>query len=338
MFAFIQLLKMSLTILKAGILDTIQDLGRMGYQHLGINPTGAMDKYAASISNAIVGNSLNEAVLEIHFPAATILFETATMIAISGANFSATINKEPIPINTQVFVNKNTVLQFNSAQNNSIVYLAVKGGFKIDTWKNSCSTNLLAQVGGYNGRKLLKNDTLEFKTEPSFKNISGDYKIAPWKVNENWDADFKNELLVLPGNEWDWLSKEEQQKFLTSKFSIGTNSNRMGFQLKGPTLHSHTQSELISSAVCFGTIQLLPDEQLIILMADHQTTGGYPRIGNIISAHLSALAQMKPPDHLFFSLTDHSVAENLFLKQQQHLRQLQISCTLKLENFMLENN
>jgi len=111
----------------------------------------------------------------------------------------------------------------------------------------------------------------------------------------------------------------------------------MGYRLASEPLHSATKTELVSSAVNFGTIQLLPDGQLIILMADHQTTGGYPRLGNIISAQLAMLAQMKAGDKIQFKFTDHQAAENLILKQQQHLTQLEIACKLRLENYIHEN-
>ena len=141
----------------------------------------------------------------------------------------------------------------------------------------------------------------------------------------------------MQGSEWDWLDKASQEKFLKNPFFISPNSDRMGYRLASEPLHSATKTELVSSAVNFGTIQLLPDGQLIILMADHQTTGGYPRLGNIISAQLSTLAQMKAGDKIQFKFTDHQVAENLILKQQQHLMQLEIACKLRLENYIHEN-
>jgi antagonist of KipI len=112
----------------------------------------------------------------------------------------------------------------------------------------------------------------------------------------------------------------------------------MGYRLTGEPLKPINKTELVSSAVCFGTIQLLPDGQLIILMADHQTMGGYPRIGNIITAHLHRLAQMKTGEQVHFKITSQVIAENLLLKQQLHLHQLKIACKLKLEQFIHENN
>jgi len=330
---------MSLKIVKAGMLDSIQDMGRFGYQQVGINPTGVMDKFATAIANILVGNNYNEPVIEIHFPAATIFFEQATIIALSGADFNARINETQIPTNHPVIVNKNTTLQFHSLKNKSRCYLAIKGGMKLSKWLNSYSTNLVAEAGGFSGRRLLKDDILELNNGTNTYNLkdTDDFKILPWSANEDFGMHYNEEFLVMQGSEWDWLDNPSQEKFLKNPFFISHNSDRMGYRLASEPLHSATKTELVSSAVNFGTIQLLPDGQLIILMADHQTTGGYPRLGNIISAQLPILAQMKAGDKIQFKFTDHQAAENLILKQQQHLTQLEIACKLRLENYIHEN-
>jgi antagonist of KipI len=331
---------MSLRILKAGILDTIQDMGRYRFQHLGINPTGAMDKYAATIANILVGNQPCEAVVEMHFPASVFLFDQPAIIALAGADFTATINGEFIPVYQPVIINKSSVLQFHFIKNKARCYLAIKGGFKITDWLNSKSTNLKAEAGGMLGRKFLKDDVIELNSKYDFSNVleENDFKILPWKANESWNEIQNEEISILPGPEWNWLDTGSQQKFLSAAFYITSNSDRMGYRLNGQALHSIKKEELISSAVCFGTIQLLPDGQLIILMADNQTTGGYPRVGTVISTHLSLLAQMKPGEKLNFSFSNQTKAESLILKQQLHLLQLQNACTFRLENFIHENN
>jgi antagonist of KipI len=324
---------MSLKILKAGMLDTIQDLGRFGYQQFGINPTGAMDRYAAIIANILVGNKQNEPLIEMHYPAPSIFFEEATLVAISGADFDANINGRPVPADRPVIINQGRTLQFRSLKNKSHCYLAVRGGLKIMPWLNSYSTNIKAEAGGYAGRKLLKDDLLGLNEESSYE-LPGDddLMILPWKANEEYGLGPEEEILLIKSNEWDWLDKGSQEKFLKNPFYISPNSDRMGYRLASEPLCAAVKTELISSAVNFGTIQLLPDGQLIILMADHQTTGGYPRLGNIISTHLPKLAQMKGGEEIRFKFTDHDTAESLIIKQNQHLLQLEIACKLKLEN------
>ncbi|HEY5970330.1 MAG TPA: biotin-dependent carboxyltransferase family protein, partial [Chitinophagaceae bacterium] len=255
-------------ILKAGMLDSIQDSGRLGYQQFGINPGGAMDKYAAAIANILVGNKTDEAVIEMHFPAPAIFFDETAMIALSGADFSANINGTPIPLNHAVIIKKNTTIQFLTPKNKSRCYLAVKGGVSISKWLNSYSTNLVAEAGGFSGRKLLKDDILELNNTNTFElQDTDDLKILPWGANEDFGSQYKDEFLVMPGSEWDWLDKSSQEKFLKNPFFISHNSDRMGYRLASEPLHSATKTELVSSAVNFGTIQLLPDGQLIILMA-----------------------------------------------------------------------
>jgi antagonist of KipI len=135
----------------------------------------------------------------------------------------------------------------------------------------------------------------------------------------------------LPGNEWDRLTAESKEKFLHQSFAISNQSDRMGYRLTGDQLSMQTNDEMISSAVSFGTVQLLPDGQLTVLMADHQTSGGYPRIAHIISAHHSRLAQMRPGHTMRFAFTDLPAAHELYLKQQKHVLQLEYACKFKLE-------
>ena len=216
---------MSLKIVKAGMLDSIQDLGRFGYQQVGINPTGAIDKYSAAIANILVGNDQNEAVIEMHFPAAAIFFEQAAIIALSGADFSASINGKSIPVNHAVIVDRNTNLQFHSPKNKSHCYLAIKGGMKLSKWLDSYSTNLKAEAGGFSGRKLIKDDIIDLNEEFSLlfdENEPTDigFKVLPWQAIENFGLEDNKQLLALAGAEWNWLDKNSQEKFLKNPFFL----------------------------------------------------------------------------------------------------------------------
>jgi antagonist of KipI len=323
---------MSLQIIKAGILDTIQDGGRHGYQHLGINPTGAMDQYAMQVANALVGNRPDEAVIEMHFPASAFLFGYPALIALSGADFSATINGDAIPPLHPIWVNKNDVLQFHRPAQGARSYLAIAGGMHIKKWLGSQSTHLKAKTGGYNGRNLHKGDEILFRQSFPATPAQSEFVVLPWKADMKWIEDTK-ELLVLPGNEWDRLSTESKENFMMTSFVITQQSDRMGYRLNNIPLPVMTNEEVVSSAVSFGTVQLLPDGKLIILVADHQTTGGYPRVAHVISAHKSRLAQLKAGDKLHFRFTDQQTAEELWIKQQQHLLQLQNACTFRLNEY-----
>jgi len=328
---------MSLRIIKTGVLDTIQDLGRFGFQHLGINPGGAMDSFAAQSVNILVGNNSNEPVIELHFPASIFLFEQEAMIAITGADFSATINGESIPLWQPIIVAKNSLLQFQKWKQGARCYLAVREKLNIKRWLNSYSTNIKATSGGFNGRALQKDDVINFKEKNEYKFFlqDNDLIILPWKADILWNTTPIDRIAVIPGNEWDRLTDESKAIFPKKPFIIDSLADRMGYRLQG-ILKTKKNGELISSVVSFGTIQLLPGGEMIILMADHQTIGGYPRIAHVVSAHLPMLAQKQPGDKIYFRLTDQQHAEELLLQQQQHLLQLQNACIFKLEEFLSE--
>jgi antagonist of KipI len=330
---------MSLRIIKAGVFDTIQDLGRYGFQHLGINPGGVMDHFAAQAANMLVGNNTDEPVIELHFPASIFLFECETLIAIGGADFSASINGEEISLWQPIIVGKNSVLQFQKWKQGARCYLAAREKLNIQKWLNSYSTNTKAASGGFNGRTLQKDDVISFKEKNEYKIFlrDNDLIILHWKADILWNTTPIDRIAVVGGNEWDWLTEESKNKFSKESFIIGSLADRMGYRLQG-TLKAKENGELVSSVVSFGTIQLLPNGELIILMADHQTTGGYPRIAHIASAHLPLLAQKQPGDKIYFRLTDQDHTENLFLQQHQHLLQLQNACKFRLEEFFNTSN
>ncbi|MEO6328907.1 MAG: biotin-dependent carboxyltransferase family protein [Ginsengibacter sp.] len=325
---------MSLQIIKSGLSDTLQDQGRYGYQHLGINPGGAMDRYSARLANALLGKDINSPVIEIHFPSPVILFNKESIICITGADFSPTINQKKIRINQLTAINEKSVLQFEKNLSGARCYLACLHDPDIDKWLNSYSTNLIAAAGGFNGRALKKGDILNFKNTFEYKYLQHekDFSVLPWKAIPSIKS--TKEIRFIKGNEWDWLTGDSINIFEEKSYMILNNSNRMGYRLKGNSLKVNEEVQLISSGVTFGTIQLLPDGQLIVLMADHQTTGGYPRIGHVISADLPSLAQRNPGDEIKFSAVEHVVAEQELIEQHMHLLQLQTASKFKLEKLL----
>lgn len=323
---------MSLSIIKPGLLDSIQDLGRYGYSSWGINPGGVMDSYAARVANMLVGNDPGEAVMEIHFPAAQILFEQNALISITGADFTATLNEdEKIGTWRPIVVRRNTLLHFPKWESGSRCYLAVHGGFCVPQWLNSYSTNLKAAAGGYHGRKLEKGDEVPFKENSIYfaglLKETREYQPLNWRVDTRRAYDQPHEILFTTGHEWCQLTTASQRDMLAGQFIIHPFSDRMGYQLRGVPLKRQDQTELLSTGVNFGTIQLLPDGQLILLMADHQTTGGYPRIGHVISSQLPKLAQLRPSDTIQFRMVDMPTAEELLFSQEHELSIIQRACS-----------
>jgi antagonist of KipI len=321
---------MAFSIIKPGLLDTIQDMGRSGFGNWGVSPGGAMDSYAAQVANLLVGNDKVEAVIEIHFPGPQILFEQNTLIAITGADFSPRINDQSIPRWQPVVVRKNTVLHFPSLVQGSRCYLSVHGGYCLKKWLNSYSTHLKAGAGGWGGMPLKKGDELPFNENTIYfaglLKEESNFEVLPWRVNTDKIYQYPHEIGFIPGHEWDLLSAASREAFLENCYLVHPSSDRMGYQLKGNPLALENPIELVSSAVSFGTVQLLPDGQPIVLMADHQTTGGYPRIAHVVTGHLPKLAQLRPSDSIQFQLMDMSMAERLLVARQKELHILQRSC------------
>ena len=295
---------MSFVVLKPGLLSSIQDLGRTGHRSLGINPTGAMDSTSIVLINTLLGNNENEAVLEMHFPAGEYIFETDCSFAIGGADFAPMLNNDAIDNWCTITAARGDALKFKEPRSGNRSYLAIAGGFAVPEWLGSKSTNLVATVGGFEGRALKAGDRIPLATP----RIVNRRTLGPSLIPKY--SRFPT-VRVIAGGEFDLLTATSERSFLQQGFTVTTDSNRMGYRLKGEPLYPLDEKEMVSAAVTFGTIQLLPDGQLIVLMADHQTAGGYPRLANVISADLPLLAQLGSGDGVSFHLVSTEEAERL---------------------------
>jgi antagonist of KipI len=317
---------MSLLILRSGILSTVQDLGRNGFRRFGINPNGAMDKTAVRLINILLGNDETEAVLEMHFPAPKILFKQSAIMSLAGGDFGAKINGEEIENWRCVAVKKGNILSFEQKKCGNRSYLSVKGGFQIKKWLGSASTNLKAGIGGFSGKNLQKNDRLFFKQKTSNEFQKTDYRISKSIIPIYSSLP---QVRVVAGMELSKLTTESRKNFLSRNFAVRNESDRMGFRLHGESLYLRERLEMLSSAVNFGTIQLLPDGQMVILMADHQTTGGYPRLAHITEVDLPLVAQLSSNDQVSFELITIAAAEDLILQREKDLGLLRSACNFK---------
>lgn len=306
---------MNLLIVKPGILTTIHDLGRPGYARLGINPGGAMDRTATRLINILLGNDESEGVLEMHFPAAEIKFETDTIFAIGGGDFSAALDGETIGSWRLVFAPAGSVLSFSQRCAGSRVYLSVKGGFKVEKWLGSRSTNAAVGIGGFEGRRLKKDDRI-FLNAANHGKTSKEAFVSPSLIPRY--GRFPT-VRITAGAEFENLTALSQETFLNENFVVSSESNRMGYRLSGAPIYPMDEFELVSSAVNFGTIQLLPDGQLIVLMADHQTTGGYPRLAHVAAVDLPLLAQLGANDKVAFHLVTVAEAEDLAFRFERDI-------------------
>jgi antagonist of KipI len=310
---------MGVTVIKSGLLTTVQDLGRYGYQRAGIIVSGAMDSLSFRLANLLVGNDVFAAGLEVTLVGPTLRFEVDSMIAICGGNFSPTINKEEILLNKPIYVKKGDHLEFGPPKYGSRCYIAFKGGIQIEQVLGSRSTCLPANFGGLNGRALRTGDELpliELSYNYSFK--------TNWNLSCYFDSILFNTkpIRVLKGRQYHLFDDESLSLFHSASFSLTKDINRMGYRMDGPSLYLINQQELLTEGVAFGTIQVPANGKPIILMADRQTTGGYPKIAQVISADLPRLAQLKPEDSIHFVEVSIFEAQKLALDLENELKAL----------------
>ena len=316
---------MSLIIKKPGVLTSVQDLGRVGFRSLGINPNGVMDVAAARLVNIVLGNHDATAVLEFHFPGPEIEFDSDTTIAIGGGDFGALLDKTELQNFSSSSAKKGSILKFAKPRSGFRGYLAVEGGMQIKQWLGSSSTNLAAGVGGFSERKLIAGDLIPCATSDTSTELKIGRSAIPRYSREPT-------IRVVAGNEFETMTATAERTFQSEQFALTSDCDRMGYRLAGKPMHLLHDLQLLSSAVTFGTIQLLPDGQLIILMADHQTSGGYPRLGNVISADLPLLAQCGPGDKVRFSIVSIDEAEHLLLQFEKELNFLRMGCKFRGRN------
>jgi antagonist of KipI len=312
----------ALIIHKPGVFTSVQDLGRYGSRSLGINPTGVMDTAAARITNTLLGNADSDALLEMHFPAPEIEFDRQTSFSIGGADLGAELDGRAIRNWTTANAEKGSRLRFTGRESGTRAYLAVKHGIRVREWLGSASTNLMAGAGGVAGRRLVSGDVLECDESNLSCSLEAGRSLVPHYSR------FPT-VRIVAGPEFDLLTAISERAFLNDGFTLTNDCNRMGYRLDGVRLSLLHRFELVSSPVTFGTIQLLPDGQTIILMADHQTTGGYPRIGNVISVDLPLLAQCGPGDGVSFKLVTTAEAEAASARFERELNFMRVGCRLQ---------
>ncbi|RZK81823.1 MAG: biotin-dependent carboxyltransferase family protein [Pedobacter sp.] len=314
---------MGIKVLKPGLLNTIQDLGRYGYQKDGMIVCGAMDIMALRIGNILLGNAEGEAGIELTVIGGAFIFEDDQLIAITGAELNATVDGIFVSNWKPIFVKKGQVLAFGKNELGCRAYLIVAGGFVLTEVLSSYSTYLRAAIGGWEGRALKSGDMIPFKKQ---------YTHGLKKFN--WLADLKT-YPDLTQRRIRFVSGPHADLFtvaLSGEYKITNNSDRMGFRLDGlALLQKQPVAEMLSTAVTFGTIQVPPDGQPIVLMADHQTTGGYPIIGQVISVDLPLLAQKKPGDAITFAMVSVFHAQQLIIDREKYLNQFKQTMQLKYE-------
>lgn len=334
---------MGVKVLKPGLLTTVQDLGRYGYQKQGVVVGGAMDNLALRIANLLAGNSEGAAALEICMQGPELQFEQDTMIAIAGADLSASINDKPVRLWRPVLVKAGNTLRFGKPKHGNYTYLAMAGGINVPVQMGSRSTYLSAGIGGLEGRALRSADTLYFGELSELNRAMLSELLLQVKKDDTFtEASWSPEPELLPGYEqnpvlrarggleYNWFSENSRGYIWSEKYQLTPQSDRMGYRLRGATLALEEEKDMLSSAVSFGAVQVPPQGSPIILMADSQTTGGYPRIAQIITADLPKLAQVQPGGIIRFEDVSLEEAQRLLYNQKKQVLALQQAIKYKL--------
>jgi antagonist of KipI len=306
---------MSFRVEVPGLLTSVQDAGRFGRQHLGVGSAGAADRLSHVLANLLVGNPPAAAALEFTLRGPTFVAECDLVMAFGGAPFPIKVDGQPLPRWRALGIRKGTRLEVGETPTGLRGYLAVAGGIQVPEVLGSRSTDLRGGFGGHEGRALRAGDRLTLGTPPDrvgpvLAGLRTGAWVAPWRLP--WTGPLPGEgrnepLHLIPGPHWPLLSPSAQAAFLRGPFRVGSRSDRMGLRLDGPALALENPLELVSAGVATGTLQLPPDGGPILLLADRQTTGGYPRLGEMASVDLPWAAQLRPGEALGFRLT--SVAE-----------------------------
>jgi antagonist of KipI len=324
---------MTIRVVRAGLLTTVQDLGRTGLQHLGIVPCGAMDAISHRLANALVGNPPTAATIECTVLGPELVFERACLVALYGATFDASLGGERFPKNRPVMVDAGAVLVTGKALRGARAYLAVAGGVAVPEALGSKSTYVPAGFGGFGGRALKAGDqvpcaqevrqlsALRFGRIPAHAVLRrGSFRTVRWAAGE-LTLPHEDDLAVhaLEGRHFGQFDTASQEAFFGEPWRVTPDSNRMGYRLAGPKLARAKAVEILSEPTCLGTVQVPNDGTPIALMADHQTTGGYPKIAEISGADIPALAQLKPGGTLRFvkCTLEEAVAARLAWKEKE---------------------
>ena len=331
---------MSIRVLTPGLLTTVQDLGRFGYQKTGVVGSGALDDAALRTANLLAGNVETAAGLECTLRGPTLRFEADALLALTGADLAASISGRAVPRGRPVAVRAGATLAFGTAPQPGRAWLAVAGGVAVPPVLGSRSTYLRAALGGMGGRALRADDVLpvgewsaisrRLFTQLTPSEIPG-WVAALWHVELAPTPPPGAEVVIraLAGPEYVQFAPASQWAFWAEPFTVTTEADRMGCRLRGPALARVDAAELLSSAVTAGTVQVPGGGQPLVLLADGQTIGGYPRLAVVIAADLGRLAQALPGARLRFQLVTLAEAQALYLAQEEQLRALARAVYLK---------
>lgn len=298
-------------IKEPGLLSTIQDQGRYGYQSTGISPSGVLDYKSAILANQLVGNEPDEGVIEMTLSGMTFRVLKDTIIALAGASMEFTINGEKYPIGRSIPLAKGDLVKLGQVREGLRTYLAVAGGFKLKKVLGSHSTHLRTAMGGYKGRALEKGDKLPY---------NGDNKTYSPLVVKKEATLTDSTIRIVPGPNYDDLTDESKKALVNQPYTITRNSDRMGIRLDGHALETTDGvHDILSEPTQLGNIQVPKNGLPIVLLNDRQTTGGYKRMASVAKVDLPKLVQLGPNERIQFKMIDLKIASELYRSEIEKL-------------------
>jgi biotin-dependent carboxylase-like uncharacterized protein len=297
----------SLTVVRPGMLTTVQDLGRWGYQASGVPVAGPMDEYAHRLANRLVQNTDDAAALEVTLIGPELQASGQLMCAVAGAKFELTVSGTPVPMHEAFIVPDGARLRFGPRSAGARATLAVRGGFDLEPVFGSRATSIISRIGPFGGRALAAGDHL-----PIGRSASSSHATAgePMTMPAGGAC-----VRVLVGPHDDRFTAHALEMLLGSRYTVTAQSNRMGYRLDGPTLRHAGSADILSDATPIGSLQVPGSGQPILLMADRQTTGGYPKIATVISADLPLAGQLAPGDWIEFEACTREAALEALVAQ-----------------------
>lgn len=300
-----------------GLLTTVQDLGREGYAFLGVSASGAADAVSLRVGNLLVGNHQNAPALEMTMTGGTFRFPQGGVVALTGSDFGATLDGVPVAPWAAMQARRDQTLTLGPTRSGARCYLCVHGGIAVQPFLGSASTHLLSGLGGFDGRPLREGDRLPIASNDAHANPP----LHPQSISPEFLSRLapRRTLRVTAGPQSDWFPESSRRSFYESAYRLTEDSNRMGIRLLGASVPCSSAGEMITEGVSLGAIQVPPGGQPIILFVEQQTTGGYPKIANVISADMHIVGQLRPRDEIHFEFVALEAARALLLEQEQAL-------------------
>lgn len=288
-----------LEILDPGLLTTVQDAGRKGWARYGVPPSGPLDEVAFTAANVLVGNLPDAAALESTFTGPTLRVMRECLIAVCGATFDLWVGTLPVPMWHAVYVRAGRLITFGARRSGARAYLAVSGGIALPPFLGSQATYLPGGFGGLDGRALRAGDRLPLGAATMHN--PAQYAGRVWPADHRPPYTPQPTLRVVLGPQDNYFTAEGLATFLNSAYQLTPEADRMGARLHGSPIAHCGPTGIVSDGVVAGSVQVPPDGQPIVMLADHQTTGGYPKIATVVRADLPLLAQCLPADRIRFA-------------------------------------